>query len=1130
MAFDIDKLILKTTTDNLPIVLGKSSSLTLSAKNQNESDWAYNLSIHLTLSDGLELFTSDMTFTSVTKENDKITYNWINIRDLAPLELDFSFSVSIGCKEKFKDNTEIPFDYILKSQEFNVSVDTMPRGNSDIGNIEYQKSVLFDVITTRYSINKTIPLKCTKGAGSSPERYDYLWPYQCKLTFINNTREATIINITDTLGNGIRFIGDIKSSGTDAPLFEYYIIIPPDEIENSTKIKWNSLMLSINSYTEVTYKCAIWDKYTENAVENSGSTILHKSPIETILLSESIYGILSIKKSILAMDITIDKGVNKSNIDVDDLLLYTLLYKLNQYHDIGAIKIYDLLPDGQNYLDSITKDPDIIEKNQKTGITTITWNIGILQRGSSGELLFRSNVTNTYTKTLNPVYSGDSMTNESKIEGLNASFISLVNDTSNKSMSIKIPTVTKEIVSVYYKDGTKKDINSLSPGDKIQFILKYDAKNIKAKQKNIVLDDFFPFMISDILDIDYQYFGYIPLGLTPKSISPYGVRWEIGDVPGQNNIEIDFLANISYEAYEVTFYSNLFKMSGINTNNHSFSDRAQVEISMGFPNITLIKTVNGPNINAIKAREEYTYTVTLRNLENSSNNCVDAFDFALDDLISDELILNTQSVIVSGSGVFDVPIITNDSIKVNIRQLKVNQEIILTYKVIVKDTIVPDMTLDEDAKTTEPYSQPYDTQGQNFQYTGTIKYASAPLKSQNISLIKTYDSGKKMVGSNLNYVLTTTIPQGSKAYSFFIYDDLPVTQDYLGNPKKNGEPTQVTISGQRISFKEEEIIDALTSPVTIFYSFEAKIINASYKPGQITTNQNNKIVANYKSITEEIFTKNVGKNVSVNNPNIVLDFSADNKTTLSPKYFDILQFKLNSLNNSNIGATKIIITCPIPDILDSIEIVSSGSGVASYDEISNTIIWNIPKILSKLEDILLFRASIKNAIYAGTYIEFNSSTQSYYNEIEYDKVYSGNISNDLSINFTPLLTFLPKLPYRQSEIVAVVRASRKVAADIGYNLVNSGNGIDSYSIYISAFSYAYKLFINKKLIEKVDPYTELILSPTELSNIYPNTMKEIELVISIPESPLDIETYNITISSLSLPNLQKTILTEIIDP
>lgn len=1139
MAFDIDKLEITVSPDNIPIVIGKYKKIYINIKNKNISDWAYNLSLSLNLADGLLVSSSDMPYSNYKINSDGLsTIEWINIKDLAPNETDFSFSIEIKCNENFKDENIIPFDYVFSDCSIKTTIDTKPRGNFDIGNEKLSKTININPYAVRYSINIQMPSKMPKGAGYNPNISDYAYPFTCNITIDNNIRESTLVNIRFTAGNGLRYLGNLNASGTDKEKFINPLIFYPSGNNNNVKLQWFSVNLSQGSLNNISFNLAIWDRYTEKGKENTGDIINHGSIITSTVEGFGEYNLQS-SFDIKAMDIIIDKSSDKYTIDVDDILTDTLTLKVNQYHDIDSVLVIDFLPDGQEYSGYVGIEPSEIYKDNITGTTSIIYNLGNLFALSSKTINFKAKVLPSYVSTVYPVSCGDVFINSCSIEGINHDFSENVSDASSIKQDIKKPAVQKSILNFYYRNDIIKNISSLSPFDKVEFLLTYNAASIKAYQRQIKIDDFFPTLL-DIENINFYYEGYVPAGLMPYKIDPYGLRWELGDVPGNSYFKVRFICSVLDTNYVPSFKFNLLKMSGINKDNKSYSSRFQENLTFGVPNITLTKAVSGPNINAIKIGEKYSFNITISNMESLSLNATDAFDFELIDNLSEYFNLDVSSVKVIGSGQYLTPVIDSLYIKVPIKKLLLNQSLTLSYDVIINPNLTAGSVIAKSCTSSSPYSQPYNPSIPNYKYEGLDKTFSITLKAQNVTITKSYDNNIKMAGSSIDYLINITVPKGTKALNLSVSDALPQGQSFLGNYTRNGEAISVTQSTNKITYPEEALLDASLSSITIQYGFTAMITDVSYTIGQIITNQTNLSSVKWKTFEQNIITKTSSKTVAVNNPNIIPSVMLKNISlndlsflpSTNIKDENIIDIQIKAYNNSNIGAKNIYLEGILPDILNFISFLYMESGNAFYDTENKKWMWQIDSINKGSSLNLLIRCRAVKNLLSGYNIKFNCKALSYLNEIDYSKIYGPSISMDATLYVPAALSFTPHPLYKINESSAFVIGYRGGYTSVEYSIVNKGYGIDSFNLSITPFSYSYSIFVDRKKIADVPKDTPFSQDITELSNLPSDSLKKLYLLIYIPyDTPLGkTETFNMTLKSLSTPSIYKTITTTISDP
>lgn len=128
MAFYPNLLQVSISPNDAELVQGKTSTVYLSAANNNPADWAYHLSLKLTLPDGVSYVSSAVPPTSQTNNaNGSIILMWDNLKDLAPNEVDFIFPVTLQAEQTFRaTGNPVPLDCKLSRVTLTASVDDMP--------------------------------------------------------------------------------------------------------------------------------------------------------------------------------------------------------------------------------------------------------------------------------------------------------------------------------------------------------------------------------------------------------------------------------------------------------------------------------------------------------------------------------------------------------------------------------------------------------------------------------------------------------------------------------------------------------------------------------------------------------------------------------------------------------------------------------------------------------------------------------------------------------------------------------------------------------------------------------------------------------------------------------------------
>ena len=1138
LSMSIDK------TQNISIIIGSTYSFDVNIKNLSSTQRLYNLGISLTLPDGMQLSASTIPQTSsVTNADNSITYSWINIKDLAPLEVNYKMNITVKCNTKFKNGTTIPFGYNFSGINVACLVDTMPRGIYDIGNEVITQQISMTYVTVRFSGTITTSGKVLKGAGTSPSLNDYTQVSTATCKFYNNSSSASSVNISILLEDGIRYIGNILVTGTDASKFTAPIVsIVNINGKVYTQLYFGNISLSISSNTTLTFSYAIWNQYNSN----QGNFIVHGTMLNMLINMTSadpqITSTSDSSCSFAAMDLIITTSTSKSTVDVQTSTTYTYVFKVGQYYNIQDIVVHYFLPDGIFYVSSSVTPTSVVDSPTLQGYY-LTYNFPLATQNSSRTVTINAKVDSYYrykkdNQGLNlPVVASDPFLATTDILGTLIGPLTQVTDNSSITSSIGIGSIAKQFIKGYYKDGTPKTINSLAPGDLAEYTLTYNTSTLKAIQKEVYIDDFFPLSADPINNLSYVYTGVNPV-TSPQLISPHGVDFYYGNIAGLSLGTINFKVPIALLGSSAQ-NNNLMKLKGINTYGYAYSNRSQITINIGTPNLTLTKSVSGPNKNAIQSNEIYTYTVTISNSNNLGTE-TDAFDFTLNDTLSTSwFTLDLNSITATGTGSFNSPAVQGSNISLYIKKLAPDQSIVLTYKVTISSNLAPGVSITTTATNTNPYSQVYNASASNFQYSNLNKSASVTLSSLAITLTKTNYNELFKVGSPIAYTIVVSVPQGTIAYGLYVKDTLPSGgQIYLGPSYRNGILITPSVSSNIVTFPTEGTVDARLATQTITYIFTAKISNANKSLNAITSTQTNTVQCLYQQIQSGSSTT-ISKilTVTINHPNLLLNLSATDKTT-STTYTtnanistsSILQFKLNFQNNSYIDLSNGTIEIPIDSnfLFSSIDATILCS--ATYNSSSKKVIITVPQLSSSASGFMTFTLIPQSNLRVGTTINTQATAISYYNNISTTKVYSGEKSNILSCTLIPGVSLLPDPLYKINDSTSFIVTPPGNTAIINNYFKNTGGGYDDFTIIIQKVALPYSLYIDNVKITDVAANTLYQGDLPSMSNLAPNTSKIITITAVIPSNqPLGVRyDFTVTTKSKTNPYPEKTVLN--IDP
>lgn len=1016
-------------------VVGLSSNLNLSFSNTSLVDRGYNLTAKLTIPNGVSYVTSDISPYSIENNLDgTITLTWLNIKDLAPNEINYAINVTLMADQNFRiTGLPVPFDIPLTPITLNGTVDTLPRGNDDPGNEKITKTDSDIFIPLRYSLRKSAPGKMPKGAGTIDPLVSPLWPYSYTLTIENNSREPSLVTLIDTLPNGVRYLNNLSVSGPDSiALSSPNIIYPSSGIggNNFTTVDWGSVLLSPLSTNVIIFDAAIWDNYTVNGIENSGGRILHLTPLQNIARLNGASGPVESITNTNAMDLTIDKSVSPSTTDVGQINNYNLLYRVNQYDSLENVILTDIISDGQTYnLGSASIVPlDPNPPRNPDGTTTLTWDLGSLNSGYTNSITFTTTTSTNYFSGA-PVNAFDTISNNVNINGLNENFLTPTPDNSSTVQTITVPNINKQLLNYYYKDGSLKTIDIAAPGDLVEFQITYSSIGLTSSQRLIEIDEFAPLNMEPLTpSLPIIYGGTLGSSFPLDTISPNGLRWMLGTVPGNSLWTATFsipVANIDF----VGSRNNLAKLAGVNSLGFAYSDLSQVEVNFGEPNITLNKTVVGPNTSAIKAGEVYTYSITISNDENEENNVTDAFQMDLTDIIPNDLLYNGNFTI-TGTGSYSPPSFIGQNVSMTILKLAPGESLTLNYDVLVSNTVVSGKSYVNTATLQRPYSQP----DRSYQFPGAPFTSSTTLRALGITMTKIVAPVAAKIGDIVNYLLQVTVPLGTTAYDVQVQDTFPLsTQTFITNSAtKDGLPIVPTVLGNVVTFPSIPFIDATMSAVNILYAFSVRVVNGTHISPFIENQINNATVSwDLDNIGTPATPFNTSAILQVRTPNLTGRKDQRNTTT-NPQPFttsnlnyivgDIIQYRITITNTGAETAFNSVINDTLSSFLSFVPgSITTTNGSASI--LGNIITWNIPTIAAGANATLTFNVTTLPGI---------GSTATIPNNATY--IYNTN-NNGFGVSYGPLTTNTVRLVSQALSITKTPSINQgEIGDDITYTI------------------------------------------------------------------------------------------------
>lgn len=1108
-------------TPTINVVTGGTTSLLFTVQNKDLTDTLYNLSLTLTLGNYVELLSSSIEYTN---SNGKI-YNFVNIKDLAPNEEPFKFSITIKLKETLDDGSVLSFGDIV-SCNLKASADTSPRGIYDFENEIIESTALFSVKAVKYIIHK----ETTEGLLLGKT-------YTSKIIIETAENASTLFNkLEDFLGNGTNYLGNLTINGYYSEALNNFQVIPPDNITNSFKIIWSNILIPSGTTVIISYTIKLNERYYLNG-SSTGNYIEHGSLINQRLSFSVNNENLVYNYSITALELVINIALSKYKLDINDSLVYTIYFSCNLYHKLLGVSGYLTTSDGQLLND--TSIPMYSSKNiASSGITQVSWNVGNVEAGNSTSVTISGTIASKYTRNGLNIFTGDLFTVSSSCNAISSATSKIVTSSDNTSFTIDIPNVSKIITNYYYRDNSPKTSNILAPGDYVSYKSTYDSSLLKAPSKSIKLFDFYPYVLNDITNIQYDYSSNLYPGTGVVPIDPNGVLWFVNSIPGSQKFDINYKTQIGYHNNPINFLYNLFKMQVTNSSGTSYSKRSQIAFKMGKPDLSINKTASGNNPNKIKIGEVYSITISLKN--NLTDSSTDAFDFTFTETLPNKVTLNTNSIsstIDNNTVNYDL---SSNTILVKIHKLAPGSTFILKYDISINDTLGPNEKLSLTSSSTVPYTQSYDVNEINLLYDINPLNSILTLRSEPIQIQLYSDSPSKIVGEIVYYNLSITIAQGQWLNSLSSLILVPALQSYLDEAWLNNVPITATKSNNTIIFPTILNINTTVKPLVLNYKIKCVVTNSIVSTtNKLYTIEN--IYGNLNYIDKGNLSVNMGISsiITINHPYVTLSIgSSKNTTNFSSPYLtddsNTLYTRVLFNNISFISSKNINSLINIPNYLNFQSIVSYSNGInASYNNTNRTLSITIDNIDKQSNKFIIFKSNIDNRVLAENKLIIIGHVERYFNSISTTKIYSSDSISNNEIYIKSLLLFKPLSFYSLVGSDSAINLSRPgEPTEIKYILTNIGQGIDSYRLDMTAIDYEYDLYINSTFIRTITQNTTPSILSNLLNNIAPRNSIYITLKYTIPidETAKYYNSLLVKVTSLNNPNSNKIVPTTLQDP
>lgn len=274
------------------------------------------------------------------------------------------------------------------------------------------------------------PKKILKGAGLRESSFVPAWVYRIKIVINNCSEYFKICSLNSTFANGIRYLGNIKVEGPDSEIVDFMKAIEPNKkIGNNNLILFaNNFKLSPMSENVISLDLALYDKYTENSLENSGGKIPHKTilNINTYLLSDGDISYDNITSEVMDYEIKLRCDEEKMSVG-DETKLY-IECKAGQYDLIRRAYLKSVLDSGFKYI-SQSSNYEPAKLYSYDNRTILKWNFDVVNPSECKRIAFKVRLKSKYNDDTE-IKVGDTLINSINSNGVNNSSYNQCPDTS----------------------------------------------------------------------------------------------------------------------------------------------------------------------------------------------------------------------------------------------------------------------------------------------------------------------------------------------------------------------------------------------------------------------------------------------------------------------------------------------------------------------------------------------------------------------------------------------------------------------------------------------------------------------------------------------------------------------------
>lgn len=1135
MSINIGDLAVLLSASSIKSALGTEAPVKITFTNISTTSPGYNLSCELTLPDGVSFSSASIQESAITYSGNLQVISFANIKDLYPNE-SYSIDVNIMVDETYRGSgLAVPFDTEISGISVEGTLDSMPRGDVDPGNIKVSAIASAAATGLRYSFKIVFPPFYLKGAGetlSDPATN----PFDISFEITNNTRDNSALDsIVIDLANGIRYLDTNYSVvGPDSLQFSSPIITTIGTGNNNYKVSFNNVNLSSGSVNTVGFQGAIWNNLTANGVINSGNYISNNTSLTSQVAvasagqSQFEYG------GVGALELFIEKLCSSTTTDVGQVNNFTLNYQISEYSSLNNISIYDFIGNGLSYDTDSVYPPFTSLTNMGNGITRIIWDLGTLSPTSNDSITFSATTLSQYFNEIS-VKGGDVLTNIMEAVFTDPTTEQTYTISSKVKLDVPLPSITKTITGYFTESGAPKTVQNATKGEYVGFLISYDGSAINATQGNVKLFDYAPLsIILTSVPTEITYTGNIPSGITPELTDSNGMVWNIGDLAGNSVFTIEFKLQVT--EFNSVFQDNLAKMDFVSSDNIGYSIRASEAVAIASSNPLLDSQVlpTTSAINAATLNSVYDYIVTATNIDLTSSgtptstiynstitiNLPPELSFYNNGLPDITPIVTTSGAII-GAGT----IISPTQYTLPVTELNPNGEITITFQGLANSPLVAKnqytVTSTMTRGTTE-LTPPYNT------YPGGNLVAESTITAKNVTLTKTLTPSTVPLHGSYSTTVTLTIPEGIIAYNVKLKDNtISNNNAFVTNVTLNGLPPSggYTLLNNVLTVNVANVADASAGSLSYQLTFNDVATNFTQSNIDIQ-NRSLTTIANWGAtiLQSNTFNRSITKTITIVAPNLTLNKLQSNTTqgyaytqnTLTGANNDQCMYKFIIENTGYSTAYNVILTDTLPD---NINFVSFGNVSGTYNNATKTLTFNISSLNPSEVFEIYFNISI-DIITPTDYVIGINNGNIQYDSTPSDTTHFTTPSNSVRFVTNPLTVEKLQKNLTTSTTYVVTPEVIVTGQQLSYKIVISNNGNEELTNLTIEDTFPSDLtFVS------FAPFSQGILNVTNnnISGTIPSLMpgNNLEIIYTVKMNKNVLKTYS-TNSTLNYNILTET--------